>query len=44
MERKYNTSPIYYKIQLTKELNTLVKRETKFYNLKNLQRKILNKD
>ena len=44
MKRKHSASSIYYKIQLTKESKTLVKRKTKFYNLKDLQRKILNKD
>ena len=44
MEKKYNTSFIYYKIQLTTELNTLGERETKFYNLKDPQRRISNKN
>ena len=44
MERKHSTSPIYCKIQLTKELEILVKGETKFYNLKDLQKRIPNKD
>ena len=39
-----NVSFIYYKIQLTIELETLVKGKTKFYNLKDPQRKILYKN
>ena len=36
IKRKYSTSPIYQKIQLTTASDTLEEKKTKFYNLKDL--------
>ena len=44
IERKHNTSLIYCKIQLTTKLETLEEEKTKFYNLKDPQRRIPNED
>ena len=43
-ERKHSASPIYQKIQVTTELETLGKEETKFHDLKDPQRRMLHED